>query len=241
MTKKENAQSFQIAAVNCGAIGYSKSSLRYEPKTVLRGDPYNRDSILLNWIGNEKRVLEVGCSTGYFSRAMVEQNCVVTAIELDAEAAELARSYCEKIHVLDLNESDWFKSFRRGAFDVVLLGDVLEHLVDPWSVLRQVAQVLDAGGSLIISLPNVVHWITRLEILLGRFNYQPWGTLDHTHLRFFTVKTARDLIESAGYRIVRFHPVFGGRLSGHARPIWQVMAHAMPGLWAYQLLFEAKR
>jgi len=241
MTEKEAAQGFATSAGEGCVVGYSKSSLRYEPETVVRDDPYNRNTILLNWVGNGKRVLEVGCSTGYFSRVMVEQNCVVTGIEVDPEAAERARSYCEKVHVLDLNAGDWIKSLPKGAFDVVLLGDVLEHLVDPWNVLRQAAEVLDTGGSLVISLPNVVHWMTRLEILLGRFNYQPWGTLDHTHLRFFTVKTARSLIESAGYRIVRFHPVFGGRLSGHARPAWQVLARSMPGLWAYQLLFEARK
>ena len=241
MTKKGTAPSIPIAAVNRSAIGYSKSSLRYEPETVLPGEPYDRNSILLDWVGNRRRVLEVGCSTGYMSRFMAERNCAVTGIEVDAEAAERARSYCQEVHVVDLNVHDWIKSFPKEAFDVVLLGDVLEHLIDPWNVLRQIAEVLDTGGSIVISLPNVVHWMTRLGILAGQFDYQPKGTLDHTHLRFFTVKTARDLIESAGYRIVRFHPAIGGRMSGHARPVWQVLAHSMPGLFAYQFLFEARK
>jgi 2-polyprenyl-3-methyl-5-hydroxy-6-metoxy-1,4-benzoquinol methylase len=172
---------------------------------------------------------------------MVERNCVVTGIEVDAEAAERARRYCNEVHVMDLNEDDWVQGLRERAFDVVLLGDVLEHLVDPLRALRQMEEVLGRDGSLVISLPNIVHWITRLKILLGQFDYQAWGTLDHTHLRFFTMKTARELIESAGYRIVRFHPAFGGRMSGHARPVWQVLANSVPGLFAYQFLFEARR
>jgi hypothetical protein len=76
---------------------------------------------------------------------------------------------------------------------------------------------------------------------MGQFDYQPWGTFDHTHLRFFTLKTARELIESVGYRIIRFHPAFGGRMSGHARPMWQVLARTIPGLFAYQFLFEARK
>jgi 2-polyprenyl-3-methyl-5-hydroxy-6-metoxy-1,4-benzoquinol methylase len=241
MIEKEPATSIPVVAVKRRAIGYSKSSLRYEPETVLRSDRSDRNSILLDWVGSGRRVLEVGCSTGYMSRLMAERNCVVTGIEVDPEAAERARNYCQEVHIVDLNVCDWINSLPKTAFDVVLLGDVLEHLVDPWNVLRQISEVLDAGGSIVISLPNVVHWMTRLGILLGQFDYQPMGTLDHTHLRFFTVKTARDLIESAGYRIVRFHPAIGGRMSGNARPVWQVLAHSMPGLFAYQFLFEARK
>ena len=222
-------------------IGHSKASLRYDPEGVVRCDAFDRTKILLDWVGNGKRVLEVGCSTGFMSRLMVERNCVVTGIEVDAEAAERARRYCEGVHVLDLNGCDWIKSIHKKAFDVVLLGDVLEHLADPARVLRQVGDVLSTEGSLVISLPNVVHWATRFKVLMGQFDYQPWGTLDHTHLRFFTLKTARELIESAGYRIIRFHPVFGGRMSGYARPVWRVLARATPRLFAYQFLFEARK
>src|SRR5258708_496705 len=224
------------------SIRLSKASSRYEPSESVRwSDVYDRNWILLDWVGNGKRVLEVGCSTGFMSRLMVERNCIVTGIEVDAEAADEARRYCEDVHVLDLNTCDWIGNIHKKAFDVVLLGDVLEHLSDPARVLLQMADLLTGDGSLVISLPNVVHWATRLGILIGQFDYQSSGTLDHTHLRFFTLKTARELIESVGYRIIRFHPAFGGRMSGRARPMWQILASLMPGLFAYQFLFEAKR
>ena len=224
------------------SIGLSKASSRYEPpESVRRSDVYDRNWILLDWVGNGKRVLEVGCSTGFMSRLMVERNCIVTGIEVDAEAADEARRYCEDVHVLDLNTCDWIGNIHKKAFDVVLLGDVLEHLADPARVLRQVGDVLSTDGSLVISLPNVVHWATRFKVLMGQFDYQPWGTLDHTHLRFFTLTNARELIESAGYRIIRFHPTFGGRMSGYARPVWRLLARSMPGLFAYQFLFEARK
>jgi len=118
---------------------------------------------------------------------------------------------------------------------------VLEHLVDPARVLDQIDYFLSTNGYLVISLPNIVHWETRLKVLMGKFDYQAWGTLDHTHLRFFTLTNARELIESAGYRIIRFHPTFGGRMSGYARPVWRLLARSMPGLFAYQFLFEARK
>ena len=229
------------AAIEACAVEHSTSSLRYEPARLLAVDEYHRNWVLLEWVGSGKRVLEVGCSTGYMSQLMVERKCVVTGIEVDSAAAELARAYCAAVHVLDLNEGNWVKTLPRRAFDVVVLGDVLEHLVDPGRVLRQIAEVLDDDGYLVISLPNVVHWITRLKILMGGFDYELSGTLDHTHLRFFTLKTARKLIENSGFKILRFRPAIGGRMAGHIRPIWQWLALWMPGLFGFQFLYQAKK
>jgi 2-polyprenyl-3-methyl-5-hydroxy-6-metoxy-1,4-benzoquinol methylase len=224
-----------------GPFGYSRESSRYEYKIGKPRDEYDRNRFLLDWVGTGKRVLEVGCSTGYMSRELVARGCSVTGVEVDPIAAERARAYCQAVYVLDLNAPDWFAGFPEKGFDIILLGDVLEHLVMPGATLQQLREVLAPDGALVISLPNVVHWVTRMKILFGQFDYEPWGTLDHTHLRFFTMKTARALIEGAGYRITRFHPVFGGRMAGHARPVWQWLAHFAPGLFAYQMLFEAKK
>ncbi|HTU42946.1 MAG TPA: class I SAM-dependent methyltransferase [Candidatus Aquilonibacter sp.] len=218
---------------------YSIESSRYAPQNA-KLDKYSRNRILLEWVGTGKRVLEVGCSTGYMSQLMKQRNCTVTGIEVDAEAARCAANHCEEVHVLDLNSPEWIRRFTEGRFEVVLLGDVLEHLVDPARVLSQMRELLAPNGSLVISLPNIVHWEIRAEVLLGRFDYQSCGILDHTHLRFFTLKSARELIESAGCRIVRFHPAVGGRRTGHARPLWQMLARMLPGLFAYQFLFQAK-
>ena len=73
---------------------------------------------------------------------------------------------------------------------------------------------------------------------MGKFDYEPVGLLDSTHLRFFTVRTARRMIEEAGYRIVRFHPVFGDRtITRCFRPLWQKLTNWLPNLLAFQLIF----
>jgi 2-polyprenyl-3-methyl-5-hydroxy-6-metoxy-1,4-benzoquinol methylase len=236
-----NSGDDSTGAIGSGPFGHSKASSRYESGVVKTWGEYDRNRFLLEWVGVGKRVLEVGCSTGYMSRDLAERGCCVIGIEVDPIAAERARAYCQAVYVLNLDAPDWIESLPERGFDVVLLADVLEHLVMPNETLLQLRGLLNSDGALVISLPNVVHWITRLKILFGQFNYEPWGTLDHTHLRFFTTKTARALIEAAGYRTTRFHPVIGGSLAGHARPVWQWLAHTAPGLFAYQLLFEAKR
>ena len=222
----------------------SNESSRYLyiiPDYETHPDPYSRTRILLDWVGTGKRVLELGCSTGYMSQYIAQKrNCSVTGIEIDRAAAEQAVKFCREVMVRDLNCPDWISGLRKGQFDVVLMADVLEHLVLPRELLVQTRELLDADTTVVICLPNVVHWITRIKILFGRFDYENAGTLDHTHLRFYTVKTARELIESAGYRITRFHPVFGGSLSGYVRPFWQCLANWFPGIFAFQLLYEAR-
>ena len=209
MTGQENLSENSVRSIEPGLLGHSSASARYGDGNVKPGDQYDRYRILLEWVGEGKRVLEIGCSTGYMSRDLVERGCSVTGIEVDPAAAERARAYCQAVYVLDLNDPGWISQLSEKNFDVVLLGDVLEHLVMPNTTLQMLGEVLTADGSLVISLPNIVHWITRLKILFGEFNYQPGGTLDHTHLRFFTPRTAKALIELSGYRIARFHPAIG--------------------------------
>jgi 2-polyprenyl-3-methyl-5-hydroxy-6-metoxy-1,4-benzoquinol methylase len=241
MSKEENEPGKPIPPLEFGPFSYLRASSGYERHWAVPQDPLDRSGTLLEWVGAGKRVLDVGCSTGYISRALVERGCCVTGIEVDPLAAEQARAYCEAVHVLDLNSPDWVANLPEREFDVVLLADVLEHLIDPGRVLCQVRSLLHTNGSLVISLPNVVHWNTRLRFLMGQFEYQAVGTLDHTHLRFFTKKTARELIESSGYRVVRFHPAVGGGRLGRARLLWQWLGYLLPGLFAYQLLFEVKK
>jgi 2-polyprenyl-3-methyl-5-hydroxy-6-metoxy-1,4-benzoquinol methylase len=225
-----------------GSERFSRTSSRYEASGAMREYKYDRTRILLDWVGTKKRVLEVGCSTGYISRLLVERKCDVTGVEVDPVAAERARAHCKDVFVLDLNSPSWLESLSDRRYEVVLLADVLEHLVDPWRVLREIAGLLEGGGSLVVSLPNLVYLVTRAKIALGEFNYTSTGILDHTHLRFFTLKTARDLIESSGYRITRFRAaVGGGRLNARVRLVLELFARFAPGVFAYQMLFEAKR
>ena len=218
--------------------GCELSSARYE--VPFAPDRFNRTRLLLQWVGENKDVLELGCSTGFISRLLSEQGCRITGVENDRAAAARAAAFCTRVVQTDLDHPDWIGGLSAStSFDVILLGDVLEHLTAPDRVLCQLRPLLKQDGYLVISLPNVVHWITRVKIVSGHFNYQPIGTLDVTHLRFFTCRTARQLIEETGYRVLDFHPAIGGRMSGHFRPAWQFLARLMPSLFAYQLLFRA--
>ncbi len=137
-----------------------------------------------------------------------------------------------------------------GTFDLVVAGDVLEHLPDPGAVLDRVAVLLSPAGSLLVSLPNVANVTVRLSLLLGRFPYAPRGILDATHLRFFTRRTARELLAARGLRVTWCAPTAmpaelavpalgAPLLAPVVRGTALGLARAWPTLFGYQFVFEA--
>jgi len=162
----------------------------------------------IRWIGRGKRVLECGCDTGYVSKVLREDfDCRVTGIEINPEAAEQARAYCEQVIVADLDGFDFAERLAGERFDVILFGDVLEHVRDPWTVLERARDVLEPDGRVIACIPNIAERNVILNLILGRFEYRKKGLLDQTHLRFFTAESARRLLESAGYHIARIERI----------------------------------
>lgn len=153
--------------------------------------------------GTNKRVLDVGCATGYLAKLMQSNGCRVTGMDINAEALKEAEPFCEEVIHLDLDTESLAGAVGDRRYDVVLFGDVLEHLRDPAAVLQDARTLLAQDGSVIVSIPNVAHGAIRLSLLQGRFNYMELGILDETHLRFFTRKTLDELFLRTGYETVR--------------------------------------
>jgi 2-polyprenyl-3-methyl-5-hydroxy-6-metoxy-1,4-benzoquinol methylase len=158
----------------------------------------NSHTLMVELVGGSKRVLDVGCATGYLAQALTARGCTVSGLEFDAAAAEEARPHLEKLVVGDVESLDLAEVFGGDAFDVVVFGDVLEHLRDPLAALRNARRVLAAKGSVVASIPNVAHGSVRLALMAGRFDYQPLGLLDSTHIRFFTRASIEALFKEAG-------------------------------------------
>jgi 2-polyprenyl-3-methyl-5-hydroxy-6-metoxy-1,4-benzoquinol methylase len=137
------------------------------------------------------------------------------------------------------------------AFDAIVCADVLEHLAEPERVLSSVREWIAPGGVLLVSLPNVANAAVRLSLLAGRFAYTEKGILDRTHLRFFTRKSGRNLIEGAGFQVLRVRatpvpaelaiPALGRPpLRGASRGLAAAAARTWPTLFGYQFLYEAR-
>jgi 2-polyprenyl-3-methyl-5-hydroxy-6-metoxy-1,4-benzoquinol methylase len=218
----------------------STSAVRYDTAWRLEELPAtHRNRILLDWVGTKASILEMGCSTGFLSQHFRDRGCRVTGFEADREAAYLASKRCDRIICGDLNAQDWAESVP-DRYDVIVFGDVLEHLLDPVSVLRACHRLLADSGKIIVSLPNVAHWSIRLALLQGRWNYTDIGILDRTHLKFFTLQTAEQMFHDAGFKVAKFHPVIGGRGAGKLPRVWTILTNSWPNLMGYQLMFELR-
>lgn len=210
------------------------SAIRYAKPTIW--DVFDRNRIFVEEASQYKTVLETGCSTGFLSRLIAANGSRVVGIELDKEAAQIATQNCQRVLSCNLNSPEWVHQVGE-VFDLVTYGDVLEHLTDPLAVLRQTRELLAPGGRVLICLPNIAHWTIRAKLLAGNFRYQSMGILDVTHMRFFTIENAKQLIVDARFRIIWFRPIIGGRFTGKFRPFWQSLANVVPGLFSYQIMF----
>jgi len=165
-----------------------------------------------------RRVLDLGCSTGWLAAALKERGPVeVVGIEREPEYAAVARERCDRVVVGDVQQIPP----DLGRFDCLVAADVLEHLVDPWSALEGYARLLEPGCRAVISLPNANHWTTYAALARGSWPRRPEGIHDATHLRWFTLRDAIALCEGAGLRVehVEKRPWLlwrGTRLDRHA-------------------------
>src|SRR5262245_31916730 len=100
----------------------------------------------LEIVGSHKQVLEIGPGSGHLTEALVRNDCTVTCIEVDQNLPSIARSFCRRIIIADIEQLDPAEAFPNERFDVILLGDVLEHLKDPQAVLRKLRDYFNPGG-----------------------------------------------------------------------------------------------
>jgi 2-polyprenyl-3-methyl-5-hydroxy-6-metoxy-1,4-benzoquinol methylase len=194
---------------------------------------------LLAAVGAGQRVLDVGCSSGYLARPLSERGNTIVGLELDPEAAREAEAWCERVLVGDVETMPL--PLEAASFDVVLCGDVLEHLRDPRAALARLRPFLRPGGRLVASTPNVANWAVRLSLLAGRWRYTERGILDRTHVHLFTRTTLVEAVEAAGYRVLRVDfsvPAPGG--SDVVDAAAAAVGRLRPTLFAYQWLITAQ-
>ena len=221
------------------------------PRYEFKSDPHSSHSVMLRWLGDGfgRSLLDVGAADGLLSKKLSERGWRVTGIECDPGLAQAGAGHCAQMIVANLDRE---VPPLETLFDVIVYGDVLEHLSDPLRVLTELNRLLAPGGFVVISMPNVAHFVIRLSLLVGRFDYLDRGILDQTHLRFFTERSLRALVATAGLRIDRFtatpaplYQVLPKRFhqpwlaATHTINAW--IAHRVPRLMGYQFVILARR
>lgn len=162
----------------------------------------NANPEILALYQGEGRVLDIGCGSGALGAHLkrINPRTIVHGLDISPEAGKHAAGRLDRFACLDL-DLDPLPDFGT-AYDLIVMGDVLEHLKRPDLFLKSAGELLDPGGSMIVSVPNIANYSIRMRLLAGGFDYTDSGILDRSHLRFFTRRTIGDLLASCGYRVV---------------------------------------
>src|SRR5207253_3496152 len=141
---------------------------------------YERPEILEAIPLDAVRILDVGCGSGWLGEHLkLRQRATVWGIEIVPEVAELAAKRLDR--VLNVPVEKALAEIPEKAFDCIVTADVLEHLLDPWTVLAELRQKLAPGGTLVASIPDLGHWEVIRDLLEGNWQYTTEGLLDRTH------------------------------------------------------------
>lgn len=174
-------------------------------------------------------VLDVGCNWGYMARELKKKNCRVIGIEIAEQAVARAKEFCEQVLSVDLEQVIKLP-FPEKYFDVMIFSDILEHLRRPDTALKNILPFLKPDGRVIASIPNTARFEYRIQFLLGKFDYEPYGgILSRTHLRFFTLKTILELFKESNLVVEKID------YTGLASKL-----KIFPKLTAFQFLVTAK-
>lgn len=156
----------------------------------------NTMSLIAKELDPNSTVLEFGPASGRLTKYMTEKKCCqVYIVEIDEEAAAIAKKYAKDAVVGDIQEYKWLEQFEKIRFDFILFADVLEHLYDPRKVLRQASTLLKSDGKIIFSVPNIAHNSIIIDLMKNKFDYQPTGLLDETHIRFWTQEIIEEVLK----------------------------------------------
>ncbi len=179
-------------------------------RSAVAASPYpdvpNTD--LLDRIPLDARVvLDVGCAAGALGAAYRRLNprARILGIEQDRDAAQRAAQRLDAVANVDVEQAPMPFSLTAGL-DCIVYGDVLEHLKDPFAVLRRHAEALSDSGTMLICVPNVEHWSFAARLLRGTWDYEDTGLLDRTHLRWFSLETMKRGLEALGLAPCDVHP-----------------------------------
>ena len=198
--------------------------------------------VILDWMDRPPaRVLDLGCSSGLLSQELRALGHYVVGVDVITHPEVKERT--DEFYEADLDHG--LPAGLPSDFDVVICGDVLEHVRRPEVLLLELATVIGPRGHLIASIPNFGHWYPRTRTALGRFDYDQRGILDHDHVRFFTRHSFRRLCDRSGWDVVRsrstgvpFELLTGSRLAHAAGNVERVARTVWPNMFAYQVLFE---
>jgi 2-polyprenyl-3-methyl-5-hydroxy-6-metoxy-1,4-benzoquinol methylase len=244
--------------MNATPDAVSRGLLQEAPEPARYGggcgdDPHEVPAILRGFMPERSAVLDVGIGVGAVTEFInAGRHNAVFCIEPDPIRAAMAQGRGLKVYQGLFDQQFLNQPEASERFDVIVFGDVLEHLPSPAEALDLALRCLKSGGLILASTPNVAHWTVRLGLLFGRFNYAESGIMDATHLRWFTEATLSRLFAQQGFQVERLRYTAGLWLPHYSRGLLKfipyrikrvavlILLRLFPRLMAAQLVVAAR-
>jgi 2-polyprenyl-3-methyl-5-hydroxy-6-metoxy-1,4-benzoquinol methylase len=201
--QRRGGYSVAIESISAGNAGVSA----YQQKAASYFDRARLDFVHRLPLDASASVLEIGCGTGATGALAMTRGRAgrYVGVELFESAAAEARKVLSEVHVGDAERMEF--AWRPAEFDALILSEVLEHLLEPWTLLQRLAPFVRPGGLVLASSPNISHWRVLRELAMGRFPLAEQGVFDRTHMRWFTPATFAAMFSEAGFAVDRVQPV----------------------------------
>ena len=198
-----------------------------------------------------KKILELGCANGQLGRAFKAENSSIhwTGLDFSKEAILNAEKHLDEVLHIDLNKESILEILKNRQFDVVVIGDLLEHLINPEQVLSDISEVSANDAIVVCCIPNMAHYSVIQRLLTGDITYDSNGLLDKTHLRFFSPSSSIKMFLDSGWLPDLRDGYYTGQAQGN---IIQGLLHvttalnipnntAMSNLHLYQMIFQCRK
>jgi 2-polyprenyl-3-methyl-5-hydroxy-6-metoxy-1,4-benzoquinol methylase len=209
----------------------------------LKHDPHSSHQQIAKMVRELNRgpILDVGAAQGMLGQLLHGSGLEIDAVEPNPQWADAARAFYRNVHAGTIETCPQPPH----KYQLIICGDVLEHVVDPVTVLKQLQQCATPDATFIISVPNVAHIAVRMLLLFGFFPQMARGILDRTHLHFYTRDTAQQMLADAGLQIehISCTPVPTnemGTMMRAAAPLQRIALKIFPRLFAMQWIFLAR-
>ena len=195
------------------------------------------------------RILDVGCGGGSLAKILTANGHSVDGLTISNIEYKIAQEFVINIYLHNL-ENGLPDEMLHSQYDYVICSHVLEHIVYPDKLLKDIYLVLKPGGSLVVALPNIMHYKSRLKLITGNFMYEDAGIWDNTHVKWYTFNSAKKLLSNYGFLIematvtgeLPLNSLFAKILAPSIRKrIFTVLIKISNGLFGYQILLRAKK
>jgi 2-polyprenyl-3-methyl-5-hydroxy-6-metoxy-1,4-benzoquinol methylase len=165
----------------------------------------HRQRMIVSMVGTGVRVLDIGCHDGVIGRKIMDAGNEVVGVDISTKAVALAQAKGLEAYQMDITEDDQLL-FDKASFDVVIAGEIIEHIIDTDKFLLKIRDTLKPNGKLVLTTPNIASIGRRILLMLGR-NPLTETRLDENaagHIRYFTKRTLFELLQDNGFKPVRF-------------------------------------